>query len=448
MTSISQLRTNAPKRKRLRPIRTHRAPQAWRRAALLLMLAGAVSLPLGCSREETGQRSKVIRVWCHQGQEAENRAMRDMVQAFNKAHSPEGVRVKMEFFPDKQYTEKLISAAAVGDLPDALDLDGPLVAQFVQAGLLRPLDPWFDEQVREDFIPTILQQGTIDGKLYALGAFDSALVLYYDKNMLAKAGVEPPPPEQAWEWGQFLHACRQLKEAGRDPLAMHMGDSSDEWFTYAFSPVIWSAGGALISPDGGKVEGVLNLPTNVAALKQWQRIFQEDLAATDPVNPDPFGSGETAMDWTGHWLAPSHLEKKGEALGAMPLPKMGEEKVAPCGSWCWGVSSAAEDPDTAVLWVKWATDPIHGIKPIVEANGAIPARKSAFGEFPEYERMPYRLFRQQLLHWARPRPRTPHYATLTQQFAAALRDIARGADVQQRLDEAAQAVQRVIDRDR
>ena len=47
---------------------------------------------------------------------------------------------------------------------------------------------------------------------------------------------------------------------------------------------------------------------------------------------------------------------------------------------------------------------------------------------------------------AQPRPRTPVYATLTQRFAAALRDISRGADVAVRLKKAEDEVERVIER--
>jgi multiple sugar transport system substrate-binding protein len=86
------------------------------------------------------------------------------------------------------------------------------------------------------------------------------------------------------------------------------------------------------------------------------------------------------------------------------------------------------------------------VVPIVRANGAVPARLSAFAAFPEYEHPPYSLFRYQLVHIAQSRPRTPHYAVLTQRFAGALRDIARGADVLARLRVAESGVQHVIDR--
>lgn len=411
-----------------------------------LIVLGIGGLLSACG--PTTERVEVIRVWSHQGQEAENAAMRDIVAAFNAAHADRAVRVHIEFFPDHQYTEKVASAAAAGDLPDVLDMDGPLLAQFAAAGVLRPIARWFSDEEIADFLPTIVEQGTVDGELYALGAFDSALVLYYDKEMLEKAGVAPPPEGEGWTWEEFMEACRKIKEAGMDPVAMHMDETADEWYTYAFSPLAWSAGGALIDPETDRVQGVLDHEANVAAYAAWQRVFAEDFADTDPVNPDPFGSGETAMDWTGHWMAPGHIEQKGDTLGAMPLPRIGEHTAAACGSWCWAMSANAADPEAAALWLRWVLHPEHGVEPIVRANGAVPARRSAFAAFPEYEEMPYRLFRQLLVEHARPRPRTPHYATLTKQFADALRDIARGADPQERLTAAAEAVQRAIDRRR
>lgn len=407
-------------------------------AAVLAWTAGCGPAP-----RDTAQG---IRVWCQQGQEAENRAMREMAAAFNEAHAGRNLQVHVTFFPDYQYTEKVTIAAAARDLPDVLALDGPTVAQFANAHLLRPLAGWFSEDERADFAPSIRAQGEIDGTLYALGAFDSAMVLYYDREKLAAAGVEPPESLEGWTWDEFLDACARLKQAGFDPVALHMDSTGDEWYTYAFSPVIWSAGGRLMDEDTRQVDGVLNAPRNAETLRRWQEVFERDYADRAPVDPDPFGSGRTAMDWSGHWMARAHLEAKRDRLGAMPLPAMGDAPAAACGSWCWGLTRDAPDPDAAALWLRWVLDPVQGIRPIVSANGAVPARASAYELFPDYEEPPFRLFRHLQETAARPRPRTPFYPTLTQHVAAALRDIARGADPQERLDRAAAQIQRHIDR--
>lgn len=412
------------------------------RPATIVLILGTWLAGAGAEAAEPS----VIRVWSHQGQEAENQAMRAIAAAFNAAHGTRGMQVELTFFPDFQYTEKIAIAAAARDLPDAFDLDGPLVARFVAAGLLAPLDPWFAPAELEDFLPTIRAQGTIDGRLYALGAFDSAVVLYYDRALLARAGVAPPPDGMGWDWDEFMRACADLHAAGIPPVAMHFNETADEWYTYAFSPIVWSGGGQLIADDGVRVRGVLASAANVRSLTEWQQLFRRGFAATEPIDPDPFGSGAVAMDWSGHWNARSHAEKKRDALGAMPLPRLGPKSAAPCGSWCWGMSARAADPATAAAWIRWVTDVQQGIVPIVRANGAVPGRRSAFASFPEYAEAPYALFRAQLEHAAQPRPHTPHYATLTQHFAAALRDIARGADVAARLRAAENAVQHVIDR--
>lgn len=370
-----------------------------------------------------------------------------MVEAFNQAHAARGWRVELSFFPDFQLSERTAIGAAARDLPDVLEIDGPLAARCVEAGLLAPLDRLFSAEDLADLIPTIIDQGTINGRLYTLGSFDSSMVLYYDREMLARAGVDVPESETiSWTWDEFIRACRTLKAAGIEPLAMHLNETADEWYTYAFTPIVWSVGGRLISEHTPSVRGILSSPDNVQALRSWQSLFVEGLAATDPIDPDPFGRGQVALDWSGHWLARSHEEAKGDRLGVMPLPVPGSIATAPCGSFCWAISATAKHPEIAAAWLRWVTGRDTGIIPFVRANGAVPARRSAFAAFPEYQRSPYRLFRWQVENIARPRPKTPYYATLTQSFAAALRDIARGAGVESRLRTAEDEIQRVIDR--
>src|ERR1041385_5478836 len=100
-------------------------------ATAAAIIAALTTAPVAIATEPPAISSGVIRVWCHQGQEAENRAMREIAAAFNRAHTEQTARVDITFFPDSQYTEKVSIAAAARDLPDALDLDGPLVARFV-----------------------------------------------------------------------------------------------------------------------------------------------------------------------------------------------------------------------------------------------------------------------------------------------------------------------------
>ena len=402
---------------------------------------------LGCSPDGGDPDVRTVRVWAHQGQERENAAMRRIVEGFNEAHRDEKIRIEITFFPDRQYADKVSIASASGSLPDILDVDGPYVGPWASEGVLQGIDDLVGEAVRGDMLPSLIEQGTYRGRLYALGAFDSALVVYYNRDIIEQADLHPPRAvEDAWTWDEFVQALERVKPHAAVPLSLHMDDQSDEWFTYAFSPLVWSNGGGLIDTESGRVVAVLDGAESVEAISRWQSLFTSGLAEATSTNPNPFRSGLAAFDWTGHWMLPTFEQAEALRFGVMPLPRMGPLPACASGSWCWGMASECEDRAAAWKVMEWFLDPRRGVRPIVQANGAIPGRFSAFELFPEYERLPRRLFREQLEVAAHPRPRTAVYLTLTSEFARALRDIALGANVQERLTQAAKTTQHVLDR--
>lgn len=435
----------------------HTLRPAGLRKVIPMVILAVVTIALAACGGETDERTggssgspsgaTTVTIWAHHGQPAENEAMRAIIDAFNVAHADRGVQAAITFFPDQQYPQKVSIAAASGSLPDLIDIDGPYVGPWAAEGLLRPLDSYVGEELRADLLPTLIDQGTYEGSLYALGAFESALVVYYNRDMIEKAGLAPPDRvADAWTWDEFVEALQQVAPHTPTPITFHMEDQSSEWFTYAFSPLIWSNGGELIDTEQFRAVGVLNSPASIRAIERWRDVFSAGLAEATGANPDPFSAGLVAFDWTGHWMLPTYEAHPDLRFGVMPLPKMGPEAVVASGSWCWGITRAADDPDAAWTVLEWLLNPEHGIAPIVRANGAVPGRLSAFALFPEYEEMPRRLFREQLETAARARPRTPVYLTLTSEFSRSLRDIATGADVEPRMTQAAEVVQRELDR--
>ena len=79
---------------------------------------------------------------------------------------------------------------------------------------------------------------------------------------------------------------------------------------------------------------------------------------------------------------------------------------------------------------------------MTNANGAVPARKSAIAQSTLYaEGGPLNLFVQQLQGGvALERPVTPAYPVITSAFAEAIQNIVTGADVQGELDKAVEEI--------
>jgi multiple sugar transport system substrate-binding protein len=84
---------------------------------------------------------------------------------------------------------------------------------------------------------------------------------------------------------------------------------------------------------------------------------------------------------------------------------------------------------------------------MTNANGAVPARKSALAKSKLYgEGAPLEIFVQQLEGGvAVPRPITPAYPTITTAYAEAVQNIVTGADVKAELDKAVEKIDQDIE---
>ena len=86
------------------------------------------------------------------------------------------------------------AAAAAGDLPDALMIDGPNVANHAWAGYIVPLDDHLDPALLADMTPAMRAQGTYgpDGKIYCIGPVDAGLAILGNRAYLEAAGLRIP----------------------------------------------------------------------------------------------------------------------------------------------------------------------------------------------------------------------------------------------------------------
>ena len=140
------------------------------------------------------------------------------IEAFNQANAGK-ILVDLKIIPrggGNDYEQKVNMGAAAGELPDVVDMDGPYVANFAYSKLLLPLDDLLDKNSEwfQDYVPAMLQQGTFDGKLYALGAMESSVGVYFNKKIFADLGLPEPPTsvEKAWTFDEFAAVLEQLKQ--------------------------------------------------------------------------------------------------------------------------------------------------------------------------------------------------------------------------------------------
>lgn len=404
-----------------------------------------------CGVLALGQVPIEITVWWHTGQPDELAVITAFVEEFNaKQHE---IRVKLVTIPEAEYTAQVRAAGLAGKLPDVLDLDGPTMANFVWNGWLIPLDRYITEDLKEDFLPSIIAQGIYppDGKIYALGMVDSGLALWGNRAYLEKAGVRiPTSAADAWTLGEFEEVLRKLAALPEVqwPLDLKLSYGVGEWFTYGFSPIIQALGGDLINRTTWKAQGTLDSAASVLGMTLLQYWIKQGWVVPASAGDDAFyGKKTAALAWVGHWMYGPHLRGLGNDLVLLPMPKLGAgcRAATGMGTWAWGITSACKHPDAAWKFVEYLLQPEQILR-FSNANGAVPARKSAIAMSELYKPgAMLNVYAQQLETIAIPRPVHPAYPTITSAFAEAVQNIIAGANIYEELHRAALKIDQDIE---
>lgn len=168
---------------------------------------------VGCgndgSDESSGDTNEVT-MWVHNSKEsAEGQVWEELINKFNEENE-EGYKATIDFIPRSGsgggYEDKINAALTTNTLPDVLTLDGPNTAAYAESGIIAPIDEYISN--KDDFLPSILEQGTYDEKLYAIGYSESGVGIYYNKEMLEEAGVDLatlPTVDNPWDGINFLN---------------------------------------------------------------------------------------------------------------------------------------------------------------------------------------------------------------------------------------------------
>ncbi len=411
-------------------------------SALLCLSLAACGKRSGESRGAAGRVE--LKVWAHHGKPAEWKTIQAQVERFNG--SQEKVHVELVEIAEGSYDTQVQSAAASGALPDVMEFDGPMLANYAWKRYLAPLNGREFDQLRPDLLPSIVQQGTYAGKFYGIGTFDSGLGLYADRRQLAAVGGRIPEGYQdAWKVAEFNQLLEKLaareKQKGGDGQVLDLKrDYQGEWWCYGFYPVLVSAGADLIDrKDYQSAAGVLNSREAAEALNQLQGWFKSGYV--DP-NTDgrAFVDGRVAISWVGHWEYPRYHEALGTNLVLVPLPDFGDGTRTAMGSWAWGMTRRCENSGAAWQFLNFLMRP-EEILAITDVNGAVPARESVVAKSPLYQQDgPLHLYVEQLQHVAVPRPETPAYPVISSAFQDAMLNIMEGARVSSQLDKAVQVI--------
>ena len=361
----------------------------------------------------------------------------------------------IEFIPRNDsgggYSDKVNASVMAGGLPDVLTVDGPNVAAYAANGIIQPLAELTEDE-KSIYLPSIIEQGTYQDQLYALGVMESSVGLYYNKDILEEAGIEVPDADHPWTWSEFLDILETLKpimeEKGGYPLDMTfpVGESS----IYYFAPFVWSNGGDLVSEDGLTVDGYFNSDQTVEAFQFFRNVVEKEYMSEAPID-HLFESGRAAFKFDGAWEVNTIYQSYPDInLGVAPYvvsDNWNGGTYTPTGSWAFAASSEASDIEGATELVKWMSGAESGIR-IWEMSKSFPSTYEAFENIDVFTSDEnYRALYNQLSNYGHPRPKTPVYPQVSTSFQEALESIALGGkDAREETDKSVERINAKLER--
>jgi multiple sugar transport system substrate-binding protein len=272
------------------------------------------------------------------------------------------------------------------------------VPQFQKQGGLVALDGFEGgaAYVEERSGDVAEQYKSPDGKYYQIPWKANPVMIFYNKDLLKKAGVDPESPPLATH-DEFLETSRTIVDSGAAQAAIWPAPTTEffqSWFDF-YPLYAAETGGTQLVEDG---TATFDSEEGKAVIDFWATMYEEGLAQKEAYNGDSFADEKAAMSIVGPWA----IAVYGEAVnwGAAPVPT--SEGISPEETFTFsdakniGLYSACENQGTAFDVLKFATSEEQD-GALLEMTGQMPIRGDLTGTYPDYfEKNPeYEVFADQ-----------------------------------------------------
>lgn len=371
-----------------------------------------------------------------------------LIDAFQKKNP--GIKVAYKQIPFDQYDNTV--AQRIGTKSTTVDVfavDQPNVAQYAAKGYLADLST-LKAKAQAALSPAMYSVNLYKGKLWSLSITNSTQMLFYNKDMLDKAGIAYPSmdPKKRITWEEIAANSKKIVDSGVAKYGFLLEQVENY---YQIQALTESAGG------GSGITGKQMLTPNIQnagwlkAMKFYQDSFTNGLQPKGVGGFDTgpmFSNGQMAYYVGGPWdLFIFGGNKINWGVAAHPYFQ-GGKAVTPTGSWSLGVNAASKKKAAATSFVEFASINAAGNLAVAKGIGSIPANKVAV---PKYlsgldsaagakTAGVGALLTYEVGKTAVARPSSVGYVQFNDIMNKAFGDIRNGADISSRLAQAAKSL--------
>ncbi len=306
----------------------------------LLLTAGLACSMLGTAAYAE-EASGDVTIWYYWETEGHQKALNHIIEEFNG--SQDSITVEAKYVPFADFKKQLSIGASADDLPDLVILDNPDHAAYAAMGIFADITDKFDVS---NYYEGPVNSCTLDEKLYGVPFGSNDLVLFYNEDMLKKAGCEVPTT-----WDELLEVAKATTTDSVFGFA-HCALQNEEG-TFNFLPWVWSTGATSyeINSEGG-----------IKALNFEKELVDSGAMTKEAINwtqgdtMHQFIAGNLAMMINGTWQIPTMREEVPDLnWNVAPIPQ-DKEQASGLGGENYAVIAGGNE-DAAVKFLEFATTP-------------------------------------------------------------------------------------------
>lgn len=291
---------------------------------------------------------------------------RKIIDGFNESNEY-GVKAEIQNITNSDYKTKLTTMMASDSESDIIfTWELGYLENFVNGDKIVSLQKYLDEDEdwKNSFNGGILEPLTYDGEVYAIPTQQSTAIMYYNKAIFDKYGLEVPTT-----YDEYVQVCDTLKENGVTPVAL-ASTADDAWLVSQYIQQL---------SDGIKGEDIFNSikdgtgKWNDEGMVEAGKLFQEEVnkgyfedgftGVSREEAQLQFANGQTAMYFNGCWEI-SNLDKKenaaeAENISCFLMPAVNEEYAGvEVGSVdaSYAITKNCKNVDAAVALLKYMTN--------------------------------------------------------------------------------------------
>jgi multiple sugar transport system substrate-binding protein len=315
-----------------------------------------------------------------------------LVQEFNQTHPDIKLQIIEAPNNTNQVEDLYTSSFLLGKSPyDLVYMDIVWVPKFAAAGWLLPLSDQINQTELEPFLKGDVDGGTYENELYRMPFRSDGGMLYYRKDLLTKAGYQPPET-----FTELIKISQDLQQQNLADWGYVWQGKQYEGLSAMFVEILQGFGAFWVNPD--TLEVGLDSPEAIQAVEFLRDTIKQKISPpgvttySEEETRRLFQDGEVAFlrNWPYVFALASEPDSPIQGKFAIkPMVHAPQKNSGACqGGWGLGIAKSSNHPEAAWEVIKFFSSEEIQRKFVLE-TGYVPSRKSLFKDTEIVKQYPH-----------------------------------------------------------